>query len=193
MTGKEYSDLVASYLVATYADRGLRVFREVNIGKSVIGKNRRIDVFAVCGDKALAIECKFQQTSGTTDEKIPYALKDVAAMWVPAVIVYSGDGWSDGVRHMLRSDTQPPIAAAPEYFAGPSGVHLAPNRCVGLDVFYVGATCILAAGRLKHAGQWYERAPPQQVTSTGIENHFQLATDSAVRVTSGSSIFDYAA
>ncbi len=102
MTGKEFADLVAAYIIANFGRRDIMVYREVPVGKSIIGKNRRLDVLVVSGQRALAIECKYQHTQGTTDEKIPYALKDVEAMLMPAVVAYAGDGWSAGVKHMLE-------------------------------------------------------------------------------------------
>jgi hypothetical protein len=110
MTGAEYANLVAAYLVHNFAERGIDVYREVNVGKSIIGKNRRIDILVVDTSKnrAIAIECKYQGTSGTTDEKVPYALQDLEAMRMPACAVYAGDGWSSGVRHMLEAA---PLAA----------------------------------------------------------------------------------
>ena len=106
MTGTEYANLIAAYLTRNYGRRGLSVYREVPLGKSIIGKNRRVDVFAVhdASAKALAIECKVQTSTGTADEKIPYTLEDLAAMHVPAFVVYAGTGFSDGVLHMLRSN-----------------------------------------------------------------------------------------
>src|SRR5688572_5170219 len=105
MTGAEYSTLVAAYIVGRFGDRGLKVYREVRIGKSIIGKNRCIDVFVVCerDNKAFAIECKFQESVGTVDEKIPYAIDDLRALPMAGCIAYAGRGFSEGVLHMLRA------------------------------------------------------------------------------------------
>ena len=105
MTGAEYSTLVAAYVAGRFGDRGLKVYREVRIGKSIIGKNRCIDVFAVCerDNKAFAIECKFQESVGTVDEKIPYAIDDLRALPMAGCIAYAGRGFSEGVLHMLRA------------------------------------------------------------------------------------------
>jgi hypothetical protein len=105
MNGTEYANLVAAYVVANFGGRGLAVYREIYVGKSIIGKNRRIDLLVVDGatDRALGLECKIQESTGTTDEKIPYTLQDLAAMQLPAAVVYAGSGWSDGVRHLLES------------------------------------------------------------------------------------------
>tara|TARA_Y100000593_G_scaffold86609_1_gene165664 strand:- start:13327 stop:13785 length:459 start_codon:yes stop_codon:yes gene_type:complete len=105
MKGNEYSDLIASYLVKNYRTKGLRVFREVSLGKTIIGKNRRVDIFALHEptQKALSIECKYQGSNGTADEKIPYTLKDLEAMRTPACMVYAGPGFSEGIKHMLAA------------------------------------------------------------------------------------------
>ena len=105
MKGSEYAELVACYLVRNYATRGIEVYREVSVGKSIIGKNRRVDVLVLQEEDRLAyaIECKFQKSHGTVDEKIPYALQDMRAMPIPGCIVYAGSGFSTGVLHMLQA------------------------------------------------------------------------------------------
>jgi len=107
MKAHEYSNLVAAYLLKNYGARGLSVYREISLGKSIIGKNRRLDIFALHEEtgRALAIECKCQEVSGTADEKIPYTLQDLAAMHIPAFVVYSGKGFSDGVLHLLQGSS----------------------------------------------------------------------------------------
>jgi hypothetical protein len=103
VTGNQYRKLIARYLVSAYAERGIRVYEEVSLGTSIIGKQRRVDLFVLSNDgKALAVECKYQDSSGTADEKIPYAMQDLAAQRVPGVIVYAGIGFSEGVLHLLQ-------------------------------------------------------------------------------------------
>ncbi len=105
MTGADYANLIAAYILENFADRGVTVYREVNIGKSIIGKNRRIDVLVLCEqqNEAFAIECKYQETHGTVDEKIPYALEDMKAMQMGGCVAYAGQGFSVGVLHMLQA------------------------------------------------------------------------------------------
>lgn len=104
MTGTEYRRLIASYLHANYAERGLQIYEEVPLGTTIIGKQRRVDLLALhpASSVALAVECKYQESSGTVDEKIPYALQDLQAMRTPGVIVYAGAGFSEGVLHFLQ-------------------------------------------------------------------------------------------
>jgi hypothetical protein len=103
MTGAAYANLVASYVSKRFGSRDLKVYREIKVGKTIIGKNRCIDIFCVCepGNKAFAIECKYQDSQGTVDEKIPYALDDLRALTMAGCIAYAGKGFSDGVLHML--------------------------------------------------------------------------------------------
>ena len=105
MTGTEYANLVALYVTRRFAARGLRAYREVRIGKTIIAKNRCIDIFCVSekGNDAFAIECKFQDSEGTVDEKIPYALDDLKALSMAGCISYAGKGFSKGVLHMLEA------------------------------------------------------------------------------------------
>jgi len=105
MTGAGYRDLIASYILSNYAGHGLVVYTEVSLGKTIIGKDRKIDVFVIreSDQRAIALECKYQDTQGTTDEKIPYALEDLGALWIPGCLVYAGDGWSRGVLHTLEA------------------------------------------------------------------------------------------
>ena len=70
-----------------------------------------MDIFVLHAqsDHALAIECKYQDSAGTVDEKIPYAIQDMEAMGLPVCLTYAGSGFSDGILHMLAGC---PIAAA---------------------------------------------------------------------------------
>ena len=109
MTGHEYAKRIAEYILRRFGDRGIQVFREVHVGKSIIGKKRRVDILVLTPERphevqrAMAIECKYQGSQGTVDEKIPYALQDMEAMAMPGVIAYAGEGFSPGVRHMLEA------------------------------------------------------------------------------------------
>lgn len=105
LTSSAYATLIARYIARAYGGRGIAIYREVFAGKSIIGKNRRVDLLLVSAEtrQAYAIECKYQAGQGTADEKIPYALQDIQAMRMPGCIVYAGAGWSEGVLHMLRA------------------------------------------------------------------------------------------
>lgn len=105
MNGNEYANLIADYIDSQYGERGIYVYREVSLGKTIIGKNRRLDIFLLHRDsnKAYAIECKYQGVSGTTDEKILYSIEDIDKLPVDACIAYAGNGFSKGVIHLLEA------------------------------------------------------------------------------------------
>ncbi|MBA2540798.1 MAG: hypothetical protein H0V17_14260, partial [Deltaproteobacteria bacterium] len=46
-TGHGFRDLIAAYIHHQYGDQGLVVYREVNLGKTIIAKDRQIDVFVM--------------------------------------------------------------------------------------------------------------------------------------------------
>ena len=105
LTGTQYANVVATYVARSFGHRGVTVYREVPFGKTLIGKNRRIDILVIeeSTKTAMALECKYQSSMGTTDEKIPYALQDLAQLGMPACLVYAGEGFSPGVAHMLAA------------------------------------------------------------------------------------------
>jgi hypothetical protein len=111
----DYRDLIAAYIQANFSRRGVVVYTEVALGKTIIGKNRKLDILALrrSDQRALGIECKFQDSLGTTDEKIPYALQDLEAMWIPGCLAYAGKGWSKGVLHTLEG-SRLAVACLPE-------------------------------------------------------------------------------
>lgn len=121
-------------MVRRFGER-VRVYTEVPLGSSIIGKQRRVDLLVVSGDwsRAVALQAKFQDSPGTTDEKIHYALADCAAMHVPAAVVYGGRGWSAGISHVLAAS---PHAVSVELMLGGS-FEVADAR--ELDVFLAGA------------------------------------------------------
>jgi hypothetical protein len=88
---------------------GLRYGTEVNspIGSSIIGKGRRVDIVVYDDqDKPLMhIECKSQNSSGTTEDKLFKAVAEAnrdKANGIPSIIVFSGFGWNQpDVRHAL--------------------------------------------------------------------------------------------
>ena len=102
-SGKAYRDLIAAYVAHNYADRGIEVYTEIPFGKSIIAKDRKVDVLVLTKKTAFAIECKTQTSQGTADEKLVYSLQDLGAMGIPGAIVYAGEGFSPGIVQMLRA------------------------------------------------------------------------------------------
>ena len=63
VTGAAYANLIATYIARRFGTRGVQVYREIRVGKSIIGKNRCIDVFCIC-EKYEPRVCDRVQVSG---------------------------------------------------------------------------------------------------------------------------------
>lgn len=105
LTGNEYTSLICRYLHRNFGDRGIEIYTQLVLGKSIIGKDRTVDVLVIETATRLGyvIECKYQAVQGTVDEKIPYTLEDLRAMRTPGCVAYAGEGFSPGILHMLRA------------------------------------------------------------------------------------------
>ena len=71
--------------------------RECNVGKTLYGGVRRVDFILyhpVKWSDCLVIECKWQSSSGTVDQKYPYFVDSINKNPQPAIIVLDGDGQS---------------------------------------------------------------------------------------------------
>jgi len=92
--------------VASLADRlGLRVGRQIRVGRRLWGAERRIDLVLRHPDsgRSLGIECKYQGVSGSAEEKIPATIQDISAWPIPGVVVFGGEGFSENMRAYLHS------------------------------------------------------------------------------------------
>lgn len=82
---------------------GLRARTEVRVGRRVWGAVRRIDVVLTdpVSRKSLGVECKYQGTSGSAEEKIPTTIQDIRAWPIRGIVVFAGAGFSDNMRAFL--------------------------------------------------------------------------------------------
>ena len=116
LTGNQYATLICRYIHANFGDRGISVYTQIVLGKSIIGKDRTVDVLIVEDATKLGfvLEAKYQSSQGTVDEKIPYTLEDLRAMRTPGCVVYAGEGFSAGILHMLRASDLAAYCLPPE-------------------------------------------------------------------------------
>ena len=100
-SGNELRDQVA--LIGE--DLGLDTEIEVSVGRRIWGARRRIDVVLKHPETrvSLGIECKFQNSRGSAEEKIPATLEDIKAWPIRGIVVYSGKGFSDNLLAYLMS------------------------------------------------------------------------------------------
>lgn len=87
------------------ASLGLDARRQVRVGRRLWGAERKIDVVLTnpLDRKRLGIECKFQATPGSAEEKIPTTIQDIAAWPIPGIVVFDGQGFSPHMRAFLVS------------------------------------------------------------------------------------------
>lgn len=100
-SGNELRDQVAG------VGRTLRldVEIEVEVGRRIWGAKRRIDVVLkhVETRVSLGVECKYQGTRGSAEEKIPATLEDIRAWPIRGIVVYSGEGFTSNMKAYLMS------------------------------------------------------------------------------------------
>ncbi len=84
---------------------GLAVRTEVQVGRRLWGAVRRIDVVLtdMSTRRTLGVECKFQDSKGTAEEKIPATINDISAWPIPGIVVFAGNGFSTNMRQFLIS------------------------------------------------------------------------------------------
>lgn len=100
-SGKDLQDQV----VALGTALGLSHEVEVMVGRRIWGARRRIDVVFKHPETrvSLGIECKYQGTPGTAEEKIAATIEDIKAWPIRGIVVYHGEGFSDHMRYYLPS------------------------------------------------------------------------------------------
>ena len=96
-------DSLVQQVVGVAAGLGLQTKEQFKCGRRIWGAVRFIDVVVTEPKtwKRLGIECKFQRTSGSAEEKIPAVVQDIGAWPIPGLVVFSGEGFSDNIRSLL--------------------------------------------------------------------------------------------
>lgn len=82
---------------------GLVSEQQFRVGRRIWGAERRIDIILTSSGsgKRLGIECKYQGTAGSAEEKIPTTIQDIDAWPIPGIVVFSGKGFSASMRSFL--------------------------------------------------------------------------------------------
>lgn len=84
---------------------GLTAERNINIGRTIWGANRKIDVLISepnTGER-LGVICRYQEASGTTYEKIPADADDIRAWPIRGIVVFAGPGFAGEISAFLRA------------------------------------------------------------------------------------------
>ena len=77
---------------------------QYKIGKDIYGKNRRVDrilyhpkLYPSC----LVIQCKWQASSGSVEEKYPFEVLSLQKNKYDTIIILDGEGYSKGAKQWL--------------------------------------------------------------------------------------------
>jgi hypothetical protein len=98
-------DELERQVLALAARLGLQARTQVRVGRRIWGAVRRIDVVLTHQEtrRTLGLECKFQGSQGTAEEKIPSTIQDIAAWPIPGIVVFGGEGFSPNMVAFLIS------------------------------------------------------------------------------------------
>jgi hypothetical protein len=104
-TAVESGDNLVKEVVDLAEKLGLQTREQVRVGRRIWGAVRKIDVVLTHVEtrKMLGVECKFQSTQGTAEEKIPSTIQDIGAWPIPGIVVFAGEGFSPNMRAFLIS------------------------------------------------------------------------------------------
>jgi len=82
---------------------GLQARTQVRVARRIWGAVRRIDIVLTHEEtrRTLGLECKFQGTQGTAEEKIPSTIQDIAAWPIRGLVVFAGEGFTPNMRSFL--------------------------------------------------------------------------------------------
>jgi hypothetical protein len=96
-------DALVKAVAALALELGLEAREQFRAGKRIWGAERRIDVILTDprSRKRLGVECKYQGTAGSAEEKIPTTLKDIEAWPIDGIVVFDGAGFSANMRSFL--------------------------------------------------------------------------------------------
>ena len=89
---------------------GKQFARQVPCGTSIYETKRKCDFLVI--NKAqfpegLIIECKWQESNGSVDEKYPFTVFNILKIGVPTIILLDGGGYKKQAMEWLKSQANP--------------------------------------------------------------------------------------
>jgi len=114
-TGSNYEAIIEMCIKRSCEKNSLYAVPQVTVGEKPGGGDHRVDweIFKISDPSVRGlISCKYQGTSGTTEEKIAYeVIKLLHTMKLDpryrrAWIIMGGDGWSPSIKNFLNGHIQ---------------------------------------------------------------------------------------
>lgn len=94
---------------------GLFYAKQVIVGKTVFGHKRRVDFFLVnkpIFPNGLITECKWQQVSGSVDEKYSHLRDNIMETGIPTIVVAGGNGYKPEALDWLKKQVDKRVLLA---------------------------------------------------------------------------------
>jgi len=89
---------------------GRQYAKQVPCGTSIYETKRKCDFLVLNKEKfpdGLIIECKWQQSSGSVDEKYPFTVYNIFKIGVPTIILLDGGGYKPAALKWLKDQANP--------------------------------------------------------------------------------------
>jgi hypothetical protein len=89
---------------------GKQYSKQPYCGQSIYGTDRRCDFLVMNKEKfpdSLIIECKWQESAGSVDEKYPFVMLNITKIGVPTIVLIDGDGYKKQAFDWLKSQVAP--------------------------------------------------------------------------------------
>ena len=105
LLSEEYVQVAASRFFALRYMRQPIFAEQFQIGQDVYGKNRRVDFILYHPQRlpnCLVIQCKWQASSGSVEEKYPFEVLSIGNNKFETIIVLDGGGYSEGAESWLK-------------------------------------------------------------------------------------------
>ena len=86
---------------------GKQFIKQVQVGNTIYQTVRKCDFLAINKEKfpdSLIIECKWQQSKGSVDEKYPFLLHNIFLTGVPTVVLMDGGGYKPAALKWLKGN-----------------------------------------------------------------------------------------
>ena len=84
---------------------GKQYIRQLPVGQTIYETTRKCDFFIINRDRFsddLIIECKWQQVSGSVDEKYPFLLFNIIKTGIPTIVLMDGSGYKKAALEWLK-------------------------------------------------------------------------------------------
>lgn len=83
---------------------GKQYLKQLPCGHTIYNTTRKVDFLIINREKFpndLIIECKWQQSKGSVDEKYPFLLFNIIKTGIPTIVLLDGEGYSKNAKKWL--------------------------------------------------------------------------------------------